>query len=154
MRLLHTSLALAVSWTAAAVAQTSAPTPLAPESPLPVRRVVLYKTGVGYFEHLGTVRERQEVAIRFTSAQLNDVLKSLTAIDLGKALHPSARRAGGSPRDASQRDGANVGHPRQTGIGTERAHPQNIVRGEREVMTPRERCVQYLPCRAGALPAR
>lgn len=84
MRLLHTSLALAVSWTAAAVAQTPAPTPRAAESPLPVRRVVLYKTGVGYFEHLGTVRERQEVAIRFTSAQLNDVLKSLTAIDLGK----------------------------------------------------------------------
>ena len=50
---------------------------------LPVRRVVLYKTGVGYFEHLGNVRNRQDVAIRFTSAQLNDVLKSLTTIDLG-----------------------------------------------------------------------
>ena len=24
---------------------------------MPVRRVVLYKTGVGYFEHLGTVRD-------------------------------------------------------------------------------------------------
>jgi hypothetical protein len=51
---------------------------------LPVRRVVLYKTGVGYFEHLGNVRNRQDVSIRFTSAQLNDVLKSLTTIDLGK----------------------------------------------------------------------
>ncbi len=51
---------------------------------LPIKRVVLYKTGVGYFEHLGTVRNRQDVTIRFTSAQLNDVLKSLTAIDLGK----------------------------------------------------------------------
>lgn len=50
---------------------------------LPVRRVVLYKTGVGYFEHLGNIRNRQDVAIRFTSAQLNDVLKSLTTIDLG-----------------------------------------------------------------------
>jgi hypothetical protein len=50
---------------------------------LPVRRVVLYKTGVGYFEHLGNVRNRQDVAIRFTSAQLNDVLKSLTTIDMG-----------------------------------------------------------------------
>lgn len=56
----------------------------APGPPLPVRRVVLYKTGVGYFEHLGTVRDRQDVAVRFTSAQLNDVLKSLTTIDLGK----------------------------------------------------------------------
>jgi hypothetical protein len=52
------------------------------DEPMPVRRVVLYKTGVGYFEHLGTVRGRQDLTIRFTSAQLNDVLKSLTAIDL------------------------------------------------------------------------
>ena len=52
--------------------------------PLPVRRVILYKTGVGYFEHLGNVRNRQNITIRFTSAQLNDVLKSLTVLDLGK----------------------------------------------------------------------
>jgi hypothetical protein len=50
---------------------------------LPVRRVVLYQTGVGYFEHLGNVPNQQDVAIRFTSAQLNDVLKSLTTIDMG-----------------------------------------------------------------------
>ena len=53
------------------------------ETSLPVRRVVLYKTGVGYFEHLGRVRDDRDVAIRFTSGQLNDVLKSLTALDLG-----------------------------------------------------------------------
>jgi hypothetical protein len=51
---------------------------------LPVRRVILYKTGVGYFEHLGNVRNRQSITIRFTSAQLNDVLNSLTVLDLGK----------------------------------------------------------------------
>jgi Carboxypeptidase regulatory-like domain len=49
---------------------------------LPVRRVVLYKNGVGYFEHLGRVRGAQNVHVDFTSAQLNDVLKSLTALDL------------------------------------------------------------------------
>jgi len=48
---------------------------------LPVRRVVLYKTGVGYFEHQGQVRDAQNVTIRFTSRQLNDVLTSLTTID-------------------------------------------------------------------------
>src|SRR5256886_164041 len=49
---------------------------------LPVRRVVLYKNGVGYFEHLGHVRGNQDVHVDFTSAQLNDVLKSLTVLDL------------------------------------------------------------------------
>ena len=67
----------------AATAQSAPRRPSAAEPALPVRRVVLYKTGVGYFEHLGNVVNRQSVAIRFTSAQLNDVLKSLTTIDLG-----------------------------------------------------------------------
>jgi hypothetical protein len=53
-----------------------------PAAKLPVRRVVLYKNGVGYFEHLGRVRGSQTVHVDFTSAQLNDVLKSLTALDL------------------------------------------------------------------------
>jgi len=46
------------------------------------KRVVLYKNGVGYFEHVGRVRDTQDVAISFTSAQLNDVLKSVTVLDL------------------------------------------------------------------------
>ena len=50
---------------------------------LPVRRVVLYKSGVGYFEHLGRVSGVQTVSIDLTSGQLNDVLKSLTTVDLG-----------------------------------------------------------------------
>jgi len=44
--------------------------------------VVLYKNGVGYFEHEGQVRGNQEFGIEFTTAQLNDVLKSLTLVDL------------------------------------------------------------------------
>jgi hypothetical protein len=51
---------------------------------LPVTRVILYKNGVGYFEHSGHVRDSQDVNIDFTTAQLNDVLKSLTVLDLGK----------------------------------------------------------------------
>src|SRR5271166_4733706 len=50
---------------------------------LPVKRVVLYKNGVGYFEHTGKVRGSQNLGIEFTTAQLNDVLKSLTLVDLG-----------------------------------------------------------------------
>ena len=48
---------------------------------LPVRQVILYKNGVGYFEHSGAVTGNQHVAIDFTSSQLNDVLQSLTVLD-------------------------------------------------------------------------
>ncbi len=68
-----------------ATPQAERPPAESPATPaLPVRRVVLYKAGVGYFEHLGTVRNRQDVTVRFTSAQLNDVLNSLTVLDLGR----------------------------------------------------------------------
>jgi len=49
---------------------------------LPVERVVLYKSGIGYFEHVGQVDGDRDVAISFTSAQLDDVLKTLTVLDL------------------------------------------------------------------------
>ncbi len=51
-------------------------------SQLPVTRVALYKNGVGFFEHSGQVTGNQSVTIDFTTAQLNDVLQTLTALDL------------------------------------------------------------------------
>ena len=68
-----------------AAAQTTRHTPTTPEKKLdelPITRVALYKNGVGFFEHAGRVTGDQSVTIDFTSAQLNDVLQSLTAIDL------------------------------------------------------------------------
>ena len=64
------------------VVKESRPENAEPSGKLPVRRVVLYKNGVGYFEHLGRVHGSQDVHIDFTSAQLNDALKSLTVLDL------------------------------------------------------------------------
>jgi len=57
---------------------------------LPVRRVVLYKNGVGYFEHLGRVRGSQDVHVDFTGAQLNDARKSLHRP--GSVRRPDHRR--------------------------------------------------------------
>ena len=51
-------------------------------SQLPITHVSLYKNGVGFFEHAGRVTGDQAVSIDLTTAQLNDVLQSLTAIDL------------------------------------------------------------------------
>jgi hypothetical protein len=56
--------------------------PSATAQKLPLRRVVLYKSGVGYFEHDGRVRGNEDVEIDLTSSQLDDVLTSLTALDL------------------------------------------------------------------------
>ncbi|MGH9481841.1 MAG: DUF4139 domain-containing protein [Terriglobales bacterium] len=50
---------------------------------LPLRKIILYKSGVGYFEHAGAVNGSRQVEIDLSSAQLNDVLQSLTALDLG-----------------------------------------------------------------------
>lgn len=75
--------ALAFGGVVAVHGQSRTPAATSPaEQRLPVRRVVLYKSGIGYFEHLGRVRGTQDVTIEFTSAQLDDVLKSLTALDL------------------------------------------------------------------------
>ena len=49
---------------------------------LPVTKVSLYKNGVGFFEHTGHITGNTSVTIDFTSGQLNDVLQSLTSIDL------------------------------------------------------------------------
>ncbi|EPX60099.1 hypothetical protein D187_002185 [Cystobacter fuscus DSM 2262] len=49
---------------------------------LPIRRVVLYKHGVGYFERRGTVEGRETLHLDFKARDMNDVLKSMTVLDL------------------------------------------------------------------------
>ena len=97
MRLWVTALSLAfatlnlIAQTASKPHRPSAPAvPVAAATPstqgsqaLPVRKVVLYKSGIGYFEHAGSVTGNQHVTIDFTSPQLNDVLQSLTVLDEG-----------------------------------------------------------------------
>lgn len=65
------------------IAVVSAQQPASDATVLSVSRVILYKTGIGYFEHLATVTGNQSLAVQFTGDQLDDVLKSLTAVDLG-----------------------------------------------------------------------
>lgn len=66
---------------------------------LPVKRVVLYKNGVGYFEHSARVSGNQELGIDFTTGQLNDVLKSLTVVDLGEGRISDIRYNSIAPLD-------------------------------------------------------
>ncbi|HMB90183.1 MAG TPA: carboxypeptidase-like regulatory domain-containing protein [Rhodothermales bacterium] len=50
---------------------------------VPVRQVVLFTSGVGYFEHTGSVSGNGTTELRFQTEQINDVLKSLLVQDLG-----------------------------------------------------------------------
>lgn len=49
---------------------------------LPIRRMVIYKHGVGYFERRGPV-QGEELRLSFPREAMDDVLKSLVALDLG-----------------------------------------------------------------------
>jgi hypothetical protein len=51
-------------------------------SNLPIRRVVLFKHGVGYFERETRVTGDQPLALSFKQREVSDVLKSLTVLDL------------------------------------------------------------------------
>ena len=50
--------------------------------PLPVRRVVLFKHGVGHFEREAVVDGTDSLSLTFKQSEISDVLKSLTVLDL------------------------------------------------------------------------
>lgn len=49
---------------------------------LPVDRITLYRSGVGYFERSGTVVDDARMQLRVDKDQVNDLLKSLVLLDL------------------------------------------------------------------------
>lgn len=48
---------------------------------LPIRQVILFKHGVGYFERSGELKPGETARLDFKAADMNDVLKSLTITD-------------------------------------------------------------------------
>src|SRR5262249_10251763 len=51
------------------------------EQPLPLKRVVLFSSSVGFFEHGGTVEENQQIEFTFKTDDINDLLKSMVVQD-------------------------------------------------------------------------
>ncbi len=49
---------------------------------LPIKRVILYKHGIGFFERAGTVPSGEEARLEFKASDMNDILKSLIVNDL------------------------------------------------------------------------
>ncbi len=64
------------------VAIAQATQPATRQADVPVRNVVLFSSGVGYFEHFGTVRGDGSTELMFKTNQINDILKSLVLQDL------------------------------------------------------------------------
>src|SRR5215216_2055440 len=89
--------------TAAAESVERATTAARAAQTLPIRRVILYSNGVAYFERRGTVTGHAEIDLSFKQSQVDDVLKSMVVLDLGKgrvgavsynsSAPPSARMA-------------------------------------------------------------
>ncbi len=52
---------------------------------LPIRRITLYRSGVGSFERRGLVQGNSNVQLRFKTEQVNDILKSMVALDLSRS---------------------------------------------------------------------
>jgi len=75
-----------------AIAQTPRATPTTAD--VPVTKVVLFSSGVGYFEHAGSVRGNSATELRFKTSQINDILKSIVLQDqdggrVGAISYPS-----------------------------------------------------------------
>ena len=65
---------------ALALAAVAAP---AADAPLPLERVVLFTSGVGYYQHGGTIVDEATVEMQFAAADVNDLLKSMVVLDPG-----------------------------------------------------------------------
>lgn len=56
--------------------------PVEVKDSLGIRRIVMYRSGVGSFERRGSVENDAEVQLRFKTDQINDILKSMVVLDL------------------------------------------------------------------------
>lgn len=67
---------------------------------LPVKRVVLYKHGVGYFERNGDLVSGESARLDFKASDMNDVLKSLTVVETGGGKVTGLRYDSAMPLEA------------------------------------------------------
>jgi hypothetical protein len=67
---------------------------VAAEPTLPLEKVVLFTSGVGYFQHAGEVTDDASVEMTFKAEEVNDLLKSMVVEDAGGAVEWSDDLAG------------------------------------------------------------
>jgi len=54
-----------------------------PTDPLPLKKVVLFSSGVGFYEHAGNVNGDAKIDLKFNVQEINDLLKSMVLEDNG-----------------------------------------------------------------------
>jgi len=79
LKLRSVFLLLSLTYGGALLAQPTPPRTA--QTNVPVSTVMLFSSGVGYFEHAGTVRGDGSTELRFRTNQINDILKSLVVQD-------------------------------------------------------------------------
>lgn len=85
---------------ALALPLVAAPAVLAAEpatADLPLEKVVLFTSGVGYFQHGGKVTDDATVEMSFRADNVNDLLKSMVVEDLGGGTVPAVSYASRDP---------------------------------------------------------
>jgi hypothetical protein len=86
-------LALALPLTTASVVVAAEPA----ATDLPLEKVVLFTSGVGYFQHGGKVTDDATVEMSFRADNVNDLLKSMVVEDLGGGTVPAVSYASRDP---------------------------------------------------------
>ena len=71
---------------------------------LPIRRVILYSNGVAYIERRGLVDGHAEINLSFKQSQVDDVLKSMVVLDLGKGRIGAVSYNSSAPSSARMAD--------------------------------------------------
>ena len=77
-----TALVLTAGLCAGLTASLASANPGTDPEDLPISRITLYRSGVGSFVRQGTVEGDADVALRFRTDQVNDILKSMIVLDL------------------------------------------------------------------------
>jgi archaellum component FlaC len=85
-------------------AQTNQASSQPSQTQLPIRRIILYSNGVAYFERRGLVSPHAEVNLPFKQSQVDDVLKSMLVLDLGKGRIGTVSYNSSAPASARLND--------------------------------------------------
>ena len=83
-----------------ALAPRQSTTPQAPTRTLTLKRVILYSNGVAYFERRGKITGHAEISLPFKQSQIDDVLKSMVVLDLGRGRVGAVRYNSSAPASA------------------------------------------------------